>query len=66
MTTSIVSQPQDSNETTTTIVNTTKADFYVSFVKPITNLTALNSTGDSIVSAYWVFGPIAGEEFNIT
>jgi len=67
ITTNVETIDPNTNETITTVINSTKADFIVSFVR---SLNTSDSTDfvltETIVDAYWVFGPINGNALNIT
>ena len=67
ITTNIETTNPDTNEVTTTTVNTIKADFVVSFVRSLTTTDTTDFQLDrNAVDAYWVYGDISGNELNIT
>ena len=67
ITTNIETTNPDTNEVTTTTLNNTKADMIVTFVRTLNTSDSTDFTlGQTIVDAYWVFGPISGNELNIT
>eukprot|EP00347_Sterkiella_histriomuscorum_P003168 403365331 len=67
ITTNIETTNPDTNEVTTTTLNNTKADIIVTFVRTLNTSDSTDFTlGQTIVDAYWVFGPISGNELNIT
>lgn len=67
ITTEISTTNPDTNETTLTTVNTTTADFIVSFVRSLSTGDASDFTLErNVVDAYWVFGATTNDNVNIT
>lgn len=67
ITTNIETTDPVTNLTNVTTVNTTKADFIVSFVRSLnTNDSQDFVLTQTVVDAYWVYGPISGNDLNIT